>query len=119
METKNEESEAQGVRRDEGYFNDSPGNSNSSQWIGGASGEDGGIQSRLDREDRSSGDSFRFCSISLFGKILDRLITSWEDREKEATDCLDWYQNQVNRCQQEIKSLEEIKAELTKNTEGK
>lgn len=119
MEPENEKSEAQGIRRNEGHFNDSPDNSDSSQWIGETSGEDGGIQGRLDRENWSSGDSFRICSISLFGKILDRLITSWKDREKEATDCLDWYQNQINRCQEEIKSLEDIKAELAKNVEEK
>ncbi|MDJ0553500.1 MAG: hypothetical protein QNJ68_03490 [Microcoleaceae cyanobacterium MO_207.B10] len=51
------------------------------------------------------------------GKIIDRLIDSWRDREKEASDCLEWYQNQIEKCQEEINSLEDIKAELTEKLE--
>ncbi|MEM1172271.1 MAG: hypothetical protein AAGJ08_25125 [Cyanobacteria bacterium P01_H01_bin.35] len=68
-------------------------------------------------KNRSEGNQVGYFLIPTLGKIIDRLIDSWRDREKEATDCLDWYNEQVEKCRKEIGSLEEIKAELKSQTE--
>ncbi len=75
-------------------------------------------QSRLESvvangENWSGGNKVKGFIRSTVGKLIDRLIDSWRDRKKEAVDCLDWYNDQVNKCDKEIELLELMKVELT------
>ena len=63
-------------------------------------------------KDWQGGDSIKPFVCGTFGKILDRLIDSWEDRKQEAKDCLTWYNGQIDRCDNEIELLKSIKNDL-------
>ncbi|MGB3513181.1 MAG: hypothetical protein WBA93_29000 [Microcoleaceae cyanobacterium] len=116
MRAKNEEKQAQDKRRNQ-TASGAKDNQDCGGRVEGASGQVSDIKIGISGANWQEANIPQFFICGTLGKILDRLITSWQDREKEAVDCLDWYQNQVEKCQQEIKSLEDIKAELAKNVE--
>ncbi|NEO55918.1 MAG: hypothetical protein F6K54_24330 [Okeania sp. SIO3B5] len=112
MNIENEKSKTQRTRRNEGHFSNSEDDFNSSTGVDEPSNQPGVKSVGLDGKNWQGGDSIKPFVCGAFGKILDRLIDSWEDRKKEAKDCLAWYNAQVDKCDNEIELLRLIKNDL-------
>ncbi len=109
---KNEKSETQGARRNEGHFSNSEGDFYSSTRINESSNQPWLESVRPVGENWTGGNKIKRFVSTTVGKLIDRLIQSWTDRKKEALDCLTRYNDQINKCNEEIGLLELIKAEL-------
>ena len=113
MVVNNEKSKTQRTRRNERHLSDSEGDFNSSTGVDEPSNQLGAKSVGLDGKNWPGGNKVKSFVSSTVGKLIDRLINSWKDRRKEAVDCLDWYNNQVSKCDEEINFLELMKVELT------
>ena len=96
MGLKNEKSETQGARRNEGHFSNSEGDFYSSTRINESSNQPWLESVRPVGENWTGGNKIKRFVSTTVGKLIDRLIQSWTDRKKEALDCLTRYNDPVS-----------------------
>ena len=115
MNNENVKEQTQGKRTVQGIIFSS-GDSRSSARVDGTSDSIGSESFSSTGENRQEGNKTQPIICATVGKLIDRLIDSWKDRKQEANDCLDWYNNQVSRCDKEIELLQLIKEDLAQES---
>ncbi len=112
MELENAKKQTQGTRRVQTGSHDEY-DARSSTGLDESSDQPGLESFSSSGENWPGGNKVKGFINSTVGKLIDRLIDSWKDREKEAKDCLDWYNQQLVKCRKEVELLELMKAEMT------
>ena len=106
-------SQAQSMGRAQRQAGQRPHDKDRSQVTDRESGSGGNVDKRASRSDRSESFGFGF----VLGGILSQLVSDAEDRLAEMRECVNWYQREVEKCEERLTQLHALTAQLSDEQE--